>query len=131
MGFLMYLYLLATPVVILGLPSPFVNRANYGLTFRAVGDMQFVTDKWLHLFRICLPQVPTFKITSLRPCATWSHHTIHKGCLHLADHAQTKMHMPRLSQRSSMILQLSIEDSTTDSIGLSVIFLLEGTDVFG
>ena len=35
-----------------------VIRVNYGLLYRNIGKMQVVTDKWLHIFRIQLPDIP-------------------------------------------------------------------------
>ena len=35
-----------------------VSRPNYGLAYFPVGRLQFVTDKWLHIFRIELPTIP-------------------------------------------------------------------------
>ena len=45
-----------------------VNRLNFGLLFRPVGEMNIISDKWLHIFRLQLPKLPTHKIPGRIVC---------------------------------------------------------------
>ena len=41
---------------------------NYGLLYRNISKMQVVTDKWLHIFRIQLPDIPDSPTLATMTC---------------------------------------------------------------
>ena len=70
-----------------------VSRPNFGLAYTPVGQLQFVTDKWLHIFRIELPHLPFQGTLRALTCdhhiRTWeSPSGYDPRCVNRAKHAQ-------------------------------------------
>ena len=68
-----------------------VNRMNYGLVYSPAGDLQLVSQKWLHSYRLKVPQKVSFDIPQIKTCQkpsqrqTQNEDADHNTCIKEAD----------------------------------------------